>query len=71
MLQRSEKQRSSLGQIELVMGPQVRDHFLLKVKNNSISSSPEVGEKIRSIRGKVGTLVSGGRFSGVVWNQNY
>lgn len=65
MLQRSEKQRSSLGQIELVMGPQVRDHFLSKVKNNSVSSSPEVGEKKRSIREKVGTLVSGGRFSRV------
>lgn len=41
-------------------GAKARDHFLSKVKNNRVSSSPEVGEKIRSIRKKVGTLVSRG-----------
>lgn len=68
---KSEEQRSSLRQIGLVMGPQVRDHFLLNVKNNSISSSPEVGEEIRSIRKKVVTLVSRGRCPGVRWKPNY
>jgi hypothetical protein len=53
------------------MGPQVRNHFLSEVKNNSISSSPEVGEKIRSIREKVVTLVSRGRCPGLRWKSNY